>query len=510
MNVESSLTAEEIFQKYKEVTDELNRIKEELNRTKEELNNTKESNINESIWKLFQVGTSLPELQKYGTRSNATTNYIHTPVDHLYEKEFGLLAIPSLEHCKSKVSTFLNNCNYEYSTEIDIYAYIKGLITDIIFAAKLEKKISLKNDLSISDFREDFWVVMMNGFPLCTIEVKKPGRLNNHDQLTTYGQQYDYMLKIRAYHGLRCVIGIYTNYDEWVICWFEDSDDCGLATTLDYGKQSHSNLDIPNKRTLHCSKVFNRSNSMELSNALYSALQKASYNAGYISPVPLHSVDRVYILVCKEGWFWTNGNDIKSPLDFNPPKKSAKNYYLLRDFHGGSDGRVWLSTTKSGKLAVIKFLNDDSSADKEVEFWHLLGFDSVYHIKLNKKTALVLPFAFHYNNEGTSIDNTWWKGENTAPAVQSFDYFLEQASKIASAETALQECIKLCAKSKLIHEDIEWRHVAMFPNLKDNSIKCCFLDLTRMNRAENERNAAEAMNEEFLRLKLSSIRTTIK
>jgi hypothetical protein len=41
------------------------------------------------------------------------------------------------------------------------------------------------------------------------------------------------------------------------------------------------------------------------------------------------------------------------------PDKKTSLYYLLEDYHGGADGRVWLACNSSGKLLVLKLSKEN-------------------------------------------------------------------------------------------------------------------------------------------------------
>lgn len=40
------------------------------------------------------------------------------------------------------------------------------------------------------------------------------------------------MMRLQSFHGLKDVFGIITNYNEWRICWFSNSDKAALATAI--------------------------------------------------------------------------------------------------------------------------------------------------------------------------------------------------------------------------------------------------------------------------------------
>jgi hypothetical protein len=74
-----------------------------------------------------------------------------------------------------------------------------------------------------------------------------------------------------------------------------------------------------------------------------------------VDHVPMLHPDRSYIQLTEKSWIWKSNISL-TKLSLESPPKNSKNFYLLRDFHGGTDGRVWLAFTESGKLAVVKFI----------------------------------------------------------------------------------------------------------------------------------------------------------
>jgi hypothetical protein len=252
-------------------------------------------------------------------------------------------------------------------------------------------------------------------------------------------------------------------------------------------------VNVEPSRCLNRSKMYNSSNAKELSNALYSVLKKMAHNAKFIAPVPLFGSDRVYIEINENTWYWKAKIFDNVSFDFPPPQ--TQYFYLLRDFHGGADGKVWLACNSSGKLVIVKFLkhNDAIKANLEVARWKKLGFTKVSTMKLMGRQSILLPFAFHYDTN-LKISNEWWKGHgNSIPPIPNFSEFLAKASELDPI-TVLNNCVKACAEKKLVHSDIEWRHVAMFPQ-SDESLKFSFLDLTNMKEVDSENDAITEMQQ---------------
>jgi hypothetical protein len=67
------------------------------------------------------------------------------------------------------------------------------------------------------------------------IEVKRPGMFEGKsiiENKIVLGQLYDYMLRLRSFHGLQNVFGIVTTYNEWRICWLPEADSAAYATSV--------------------------------------------------------------------------------------------------------------------------------------------------------------------------------------------------------------------------------------------------------------------------------------
>jgi hypothetical protein len=438
-------------------------------------------------------------------------------------EDFGVIDLNlNFERCKERTPRFFEYESLEAFTEADIQKLVCNLLEDIIAAAELEGNLALRNDLSIAELKADYWVISFNGFPVAAIEVKKPGVVSVGNMAINYGQLFDYLMRIRSFHGIRSVLGLFTNWDEWHIAWLEDSDSPALATNLDY-QTSDPQPNIATNRKLHVSATtYTRNQCQPLAIALYSFFKKLQKNANDFSHVPLLSKFRPYIKMNNKQWVWQFGTDATT-LTFDPPRKNCSTFFLLRDFHGGADGRVWLAshvTSKNvGQLAVVKFqsriregkghTNEKQLVDLEVKRWHALGIKSVYATILAGRHAVIMPFAFHFSNNGTSFDPTWWKP--TSNETINFDHVpitdFHDVYRIVSQkqpEQVLDQCIRSCAAAHLVHDDIKWRHVAVFPIRKfrwwtsfrstvEYELKSSFIDLTNMTVARNTQDALEKM-----------------
>lgn len=466
-----------------------------------------------SILQYFQEdGRRLPGLHQDGTTTGPTPNTNHAKIDSFEQKEFGLLEMTNedLEDMRLEQASIPFKEKMRYSTEMDVQQYCKQFLDDMIKASKLSQNLSLRCDLQIAELKADFWVISCNGFPVGAIEVKKPGKGNPE---TNYGQLFDYMLRIRSFHGIRSVFGICTNFLEWTICWLPDSDVAALATSLDYSSAAVSST-VPILRILNISETYKR-DSRALALAITSVLKKMNKSAETVDPVPLKSESRPYIVLTDASWHWQTGLSVK--LTLRPPTRSTKKFYLLRDFHGGADGRVWLACSFAGNIAVIKFQrrlhetesgDEKSRVDKEVLMWHQCGIKSVFAGKFSGRHAVVMPFGFHYTNT-RDIDDNWWKGESAgSESIEHLQEIREKCSHL-DPKTVLEGCIERCAKVGIAHDDIEWRHIAIFPKITEKipylrnlsiDLVYAFIDLGRMksfrigSKTEWEKSARNEMS----------------
>ncbi|CAN0211480.1 unnamed protein product, partial [Ectocarpus fasciculatus] len=345
-----------------------------------------------------------------------------------------------------------------YSTEKDIHNLFHDVCFDMLKIANLDNELKLRCDLEIASLKADIWVICCNGYPVGAVEIKKPRK--DKSSASTFhhpkvqGQLFDYMLRIRSFHGLRHVFGIMTDFEDWRICWLPDSDEAALATELSYSLHT-DNIDVgcADARVLHGSEIYSgrtENTTPMLATALVSVLRKMDYgkNSLDVRKMLLLSDQRSYIFLNSQSWFWTSLSSTKlrkirdrKSFSLVPPRSCSK-FILLRDYHGGADGRVWLvASASSGNLAVIKFHRrmkdrdtgqDRAAVKQEVAVWKACGISSVFVCTLNSRPAIVMPFSFHY---------------------------CQKALLDLDPRNVLRECATRMATAKYVHEDIEWRHV---------------------------------------------------
>jgi hypothetical protein len=139
-----------------------------------------------------------------------------------------------------------------------------------------------------------------------------------------------------------------------------------------------------------------------------------------------------------------------------------------------------------------------------------------------------MPVAFTYKDYGKGrlyIDYSKWMVSNvnpfdSAPEVEAIpqedDLRLQEHFRIIpdfrnvfqqlnlkDPVQALRDCINKCIEKKLVHKDIHWCHVGLFPTLLENKeyeLISSFIDLGEMESVDSEEAATVAMKESFFKI----------
>ena len=93
---------------------------------------------------------------------------------------------------------------FSWNSEEDVRIVVVQAMKDIRDAAGLRHEVDIKLELGIFRERPDLWVVMVSGYPIGVIEVKKPGG-NAMSNPMVWGQLYDYLLRLSSFYGLQHV-----------------------------------------------------------------------------------------------------------------------------------------------------------------------------------------------------------------------------------------------------------------------------------------------------------------
>jgi len=151
-------------------------------------------------------------------------------------------------------------------------------------------------------------------------------------------------------------------------------------------------------------------------------------------------------------------------------------------------------------------------ANREANRWHVCNnFPFAVSVVLNKLPTVIMPVGFTFTSDGTQINLSKW---GSLDGIVRHENLLTQLKNL-NPEEVLDGCIRRCAKAHLVHKDIEWRHVAVFPQPVSNrsrgksrskggeemyALEPGFIDLTRMDAAASENDAIKKMRAEKKRL----------
>jgi hypothetical protein len=165
-------------------------------------------------------------------------------------------------------------------------------------------------------------------------------------------------------------------------------------------------------------------------------------------------------------------------LQYSMPAINTTDFFLLDDYRGGNDGRVWLACSKSGRLVVIK-LSKDRGYEIEKNMWHKIwGCDDVRVISLLDAHALLMPFTFHAlsKRDENGIQKitfkplSHWNAHIHEPIERILDSDVTDKLDIDQFqrwyddpwEVAKVAITEMAAKGYK-HNDLCWRHVALLP-----------------------------------------------
>lgn len=410
-----------------------------------------------------------------------------------------------------------------YASEAAVCRHVENVLVDVVRAIQptqttsneLIKSIHFVSELSVFGNRADLWVVRMFGAPVGVVEVKKPdrkGEILNSPHVA--GQLFDYMCRLRSFHGLREVFGIATTYRQWRVFWLPDTDSVTAAGAAEFSQPAAqapldkstamppqpaaSARDIlpppptwaridrdstpearaqvqaaasqpalhtpsptgPEDRRAVCADETLEWNSPALVPVLASVLLKMMH-ARAAPPQSLIDLGRPYIKVTEISWFWTR---LRVPLQLQywslPRHNDNATFLLLHHLGDGTYGRVWLASTLEGNACVLKFPKGDTALREECELWHgVWGVDGVRLVTLASKQALLMPYV------------------RTATTLSPRTPEIEQAARAA---------VRRMAERGWCHDDLKWDHVGLYRTGPDAPLSAVLIDLGMVSMITSE------------------------
>ena len=495
--------------------EEEKRLFEEMRRSNEEV--MRLSKLSIGVGMLVEHG--LPELGSHNLSTTEHPNFgIHPPYydveltvqkkadltirqDHTIEA-LSIMEKPSYIWRSTSLSAGLGKLP-PWSCEAEIQGHVQNVIRDAIDLSGVKNLTVFQEvGLSVTDrLRPDLVVFRSEGVVVGLCKVKKPtreGGILSNNQLRN--QIANYMLTAKHCHGLRKPFGIITTYNEWKFCWFKD-DPAALDSTRSCPE-------------ILCETRTFRYNEPALVEALVSVVSEMSKSIiepptsflgrGQRKGGLTERIDvRKYGFVDRIGFKWSALPSGLENLSFELPTARTKSFFLLEDFHGGADGRVWLAMNSSGRLCVLK-LSDSTNFIEEACAWKVAwNAADVRVVQLLNCNALMMPFAFHAFVEGSSVFFRGlhkWKSEDlSAESIMDSDVNAKFDKESVlhyynNPRLVAEEALEALASKGFAHGDLHWRHVALLPVYDETKslwkVKPILIDLTRLNACnEQERES---------------------
>mmetsp|Transcript_936 Transcript_936/g.2655 ORF Transcript_936/g.2655 Transcript_936/m.2655 type:complete len:482 (-) Transcript_936:416-1861(-) len=423
---------------------------------------------------LFRDG--IPPLQRAISESGPSVPSAkeHAPVVAT-QQEFGLAPLTIWNEIQSAQSYLIPTRGHKtvYSSENDIAGVVKVFLTALIRALDLEYAVEIHSEVGTFNIRPDVWVVTIHGIPVGVIEVKKPdipGGVEGLKHPNVLGELYDLVKHLTNFYGVTPAFGIVTNLNCWRMAWIPDKkghvdrmaaectafeeDDDDADTHVKAAAPSHEihgiihdneqededdagTLDT-SPRSLHVSKIFAKDDISTLVRAIISMLDKMlrSRVTPFASPFD-HLRDRTILKFVKgteKCVFWTR---LVVEPQWDKVARPKKFLFAVADLGRGAHGRVWLTTSSSGSICVLKFMLSENLTDalNETAVWRRA-----------------------YPEFGVFAEV--WSGRPCIrmPHFGSFQVE-ERASRIELVRSILTENF---AQHGLKHKDVHWRNIGAY------------------------------------------------
>lgn len=497
----------------------------------------------------YLLDYGLPQLGAHNVSTSEKPSYgNHKPIEKPFkfqDAQLGILSECKLQNLKRCSSKIWMSCKQQqpqnnnklgslgnWSHESDIQNHVRAVLIDAIQLAGLSDFIDTYLEVTLTlvqHLRADIVLFKSGtGTIIGVCEVKKPSKKGGDlSDETLCNQIGNYLFQLHHLHGVQAPFGIISTYNEWRVCWLESSHNLAQSTSNSVPvltSQSNANSADTNENiTLYATQVFKRDDK-QLIEILVTTVKKM-----YSSPIdppktllPQEGERRRFAYVCAEQFSWVVLPCLKQ-LTYSLPTRQTKSFYFLQDYHGGRDGRVWLSVTGAGNLVVIK-LSPDSKFNKECENWNAIwGVSNVFCTTLYNANALILPFAFHarrtLHNEIRFRSPNHWTSD--VDSKEQATYNSEMTDKISheslskyvnNPQLAAEEAITAMVEQGYVHQDIAWRHVALLPQRPNSNkstewtVKPILIDLHQVRKLTqtDEETKSKEIQKALDQLKLES------
>ena len=314
-----------------------------------------------------------------------------------------------------------------YATENDIAVMIRMYLYS--FVKPMQIPLQIVSEMAITHIRPDLLVLTHNSILVGVVEVKKPGDgvLN---EPTVIGELFDQMKLIQLFYGTGPVLGILTNGEQFVVCWFPEDDEvfstppkeelyvASPSNNIKEEKKSFSPPgDTPSRKTglsnistvdeekwtakkgkkrksravksatkavetvsldrkLFCTKTIDAAaEKIYLGQVIATCLTRMSHARSQYYSFPQRHLLRFHRGSLKK-FTWmaaaccdSSTTTILEKIRFDKfPNALVKNLLAVEDLGRGSNGKVWLTTTETFKsVCVLKFDNKNKRSNLDDE-----------------------------------------------------------------------------------------------------------------------------------------------
>lgn len=427
-------------------------------------------------------------------KTNLSFGLIGGLIDNLAGNEtIGIRDSMFLRHTADEVDLTRNTAHY--TNVADLQSLVGNLLLDLIALCDLKDKLSITLQTYVphakyfgraNDNYSDFYVIFLTetGRPLLVVSVKSPRVKDVLLNDKVLGQICDYMIDVASFYGQHDVFGITTTVTDWKVHWFEHSDKCAAAN--DFMADESELLAGPPPtvhRALRSTRIYQH-HDPDLIHLLLSVLGK-SYTSGYHS-VPLIDPHRLYVRLTADGWSWrrmaVNNTIIQAlTIDLNISLQNTTKFTVLRHFVRSREQLVWLAiASESANIVVIKqYEIADSVAgipEREAAVWREVNqCKNVFTSQVRGLQALITPLVFTASIDAQrrvsfASDLARWCCQDGGLPGALPECLEELNQQIRSAFAAwpdarvvAYQALQKLANKRIVHTDIEWRHVALLP-----------------------------------------------
>ena len=309
------------------------------------------------------------------------------------------------------------------------------------------------------------------------------------------------MEKQHSFSGQKNVFGILTTLDEWKICWLPESNDAAISgELLDDFTENENEFEFDRK--INSSRIY-KHNERNLATLILSVIVKSYYSPSF--PVNLFSTKRHYIRLTSEHWLWTKYSNtelrnMNREISLDVPHAGTSSFTIIKYFYSGTYSKVRLCISDKGNIAVIKnFIGvSEEIPNQELECWKKINKKRVYISAICNDYGLVMPLVFniHVDNKNKRIYiplnlNNWFFEDGAIPGDLP-DYLKDINNVLTTLEYNIRDIIETailkCSNAGYFHDDLELRHIAVYPNI-DNvgnvSLEPVLIDFGNMKKLTN-------------------------